>query len=120
MDLLPAKRSPRIGVADDVVYENVGPIKKKRIAIQQLTDLYEEMGGIQGLKDLASTGVAGQMFVYNLIFKHALEKEGIERDNTIKDIPWLTRDRLEYKRSRQDPSDLSAPADAVMVERNDG
>jgi hypothetical protein len=86
--------------------EQAGPVKVSRQLRELFREAFDHLGGVEWLVDFASRNDQNaRVFVQavsKLLPASAADGKG---SKIIIDVPWLTRDRLAYKRADENPLD---------------
>lgn len=97
-NLIP-KPSPRPSIRQSSLSDDVGPIKVNRQLRELFREAFDNLGGADWLIQFASANDQNaRVFVQAISKLLPPNMNPKEDDKVIIDVPWLTRERLEYKR----------------------
>lgn len=93
----PPNRRPR--VRDSELSEDAGPVKVNKQLRELFREAFDNLGGAAWLIEFATANDQNaRVFVQAISKLLPPNMSPKEDEKVIIDVPWLTRDRLEYKR----------------------
>lgn len=106
MSLIPTPE-PRPQVRSTPLTDDAGPIKVNRQLRELFREAFDQLGGVNFLVEFALESEANRRVFVQAISKllPASASPADKQDRIVIDIPWLTRDRLQYKVADQQPLD---------------
>lgn len=91
--------SPRPSVRQSTLSEDAGPIKVNRQMREIFREAFDNLGGAEWLVQFATENDQNARVFVQAISKLLPPSANPKEDEKIIiDVPWLTRERLEYKR----------------------
>jgi hypothetical protein len=119
MPSLIPKSSPQQTISSTTLSDGVGPNIVNRQLREVFREAFDRLGGADFLVEFA-TASEGNARVFVSAMSKLLPATIVDasQNNRIKDIPWLTRERLSYKEQHGDVTDIFTVerSEAVIVD----